>query len=76
MPSDPSGIEQGALDEGFLKWAKQSIYRIGQSDTFGCKNCKVKDDIHGMTRHPCSGLLRKLANRTGKEKGGSEESIV
>lgn len=75
-PSYPSGIEQGALDEGFLKWVKQSIYRIGQSDTFGCKNCKVKDDIHGMTRHPCSGLLRKLATRTGKEKGGSEESIV
>jgi hypothetical protein len=29
------------------------IYRIGQTDLWGCKNCKFKDDIWFMKKHPC-----------------------
>jgi hypothetical protein len=45
------------LDQDF-KQVKESIYRIGQSDRWGCKHCKIKDDIWFMEKHKCSGLLK------------------
>jgi hypothetical protein len=32
-----------------------SIYRLGHSDTWACKNCKLTGDIHFMTHHICRG---------------------
>ena len=32
-----------------------AIYRLGCADTWACKNCKIKDDIHFMHIHDCSG---------------------
>jgi hypothetical protein len=29
-----------------------SIYRLGHSDLFGCRNCKVKGDKPFMMKHP------------------------
>jgi hypothetical protein len=29
------------------------IYRVGRTDIWGCKNCKFKDDIWFMMKHPC-----------------------
>jgi hypothetical protein len=31
------------------------IYRLGHSDTFACKDCKQKGDIHYMKQHNCRG---------------------
>jgi hypothetical protein len=56
---------QGQQDEGFFKEVKQSIYRLGQTDTWGCRNCKIKDDKWGMQKYPCSGLLKTLAKPSG-----------
>jgi hypothetical protein len=33
----------------------KAIYRIGHSDNFGCKNCKVRGDRFFMEAHACSG---------------------
>jgi hypothetical protein len=38
---------------------KNNIYRLGNSDTWACKECKVKDDRHFMKQHPCKGVLKK-----------------
>ena len=32
---------------------KPIIYRLGDSDTWGCKNCRLKGDIHEMRNHVC-----------------------
>ena len=29
------------------------IYRVGRTDIWGCKNCKFKDYIWFMMKHPC-----------------------
>jgi hypothetical protein len=34
----------------------QNIYRIGHSDKWACKNCKIVDDIWFMQVHNCRGL--------------------
>ena len=31
----------------------ETIYRIGRSDNFGCKNCKVRGDRFFMEAHVC-----------------------
>ena len=46
------------LDQDFFKRVKESIFRIGQSDRWGCKYCKIKDDIWFMEKHKCSGLQK------------------
>ena len=33
-----------------------SMYRIGKTDIWGCNNCKMRDDIWFMQKHPCRGL--------------------
>jgi hypothetical protein len=45
-PSGPS--EQSATIT-----EKESIYRLGHSDTWACKNCKQKDDKWFMQKHNC-----------------------
>jgi hypothetical protein len=32
----------------------KTIYRIGNTDSWACKNCKQKDDIWYMKQHNCS----------------------
>jgi hypothetical protein len=50
-PSEPSA------DEAVEQQIPNSIYRIGRSDLFACKNCKVKGDKPFMMKHPqhCKG---------------------
>ena len=38
---------------------KKNIYRIGNSDTWACKECKIKDDKWFMKQHQCKGVLKK-----------------
>jgi hypothetical protein len=38
---------------------KSNLYRIGNTDTIGCYNCKMKDDRWFMNNHPCSGSISK-----------------
>ena len=33
----------------------ESIFRIGNTDSFGCPNCKLKGDKWFMQEHNCSG---------------------
>jgi hypothetical protein len=44
QPSQPS-----------LQSIGQSIYRIGNTDSWACKNCKQRDDKWYMQKHLCSG---------------------
>ena len=32
---------------------KPLVYRLGDSDTWGCENCRLKGDIHEMRNHVC-----------------------
>ena len=32
-----------------------NIYRLGNSDTWACHGCKIKNDIHFMKQHKCKG---------------------
>ena len=38
---------------------KKNIYRLGNSDTWACKECKIKGDRHFMKQHFCKGILKK-----------------
>lgn len=38
-----------------VKETKGSIYRLGDSDLFGCKDCKILADRIFMESHDCSG---------------------
>jgi hypothetical protein len=54
--SDPSGqvIEESSTMEP--QKVPDSIYRLGHSDLFACKNCKAKGDKWFMMKHlPCCG---------------------
>jgi hypothetical protein len=42
-----AGMEKSMFPEG--------VYRIGMTDTIGCKFCNVKDDKWGMAKHKCNG---------------------
>jgi hypothetical protein len=35
-----------------------NLYRIGNTDLWGCTNCNIKDDRWFMMKHPCRGLER------------------
>jgi hypothetical protein len=49
VPSEsPCSVRQ-ALQES------NSIYRLGRTDTWACKNCRQKGDIHFMKQHYCKG---------------------
>jgi len=45
-----SQVDSAANTEDVTK----AIYRIGNTDTWACKNCKQKDDIWYMKQHNCS----------------------
>jgi len=51
-PSEPSGSESvsGSYKDLNISY---TIYRLGHSDIFGCKNCKVKGDKFFMGTHFC-----------------------
>jgi hypothetical protein len=51
LPSEPSANEVAEQQ------IPDSIYRIGRSDLFACKNCKIKGDKPFMMKHPqyCKG---------------------
>jgi len=38
---------------------KKNMFRIGNSDIWACKECKVKDDKWFMKQHQCKGVLKK-----------------
>jgi hypothetical protein len=38
---------------------KPNLYRMGNTDTIGCRECKVKGDKWFMNKHHCRGLERK-----------------
>lgn len=44
---------------------RPTIYRIGNTDRFGCEGCRIKADRHAMENHQCSGSLKR------KSKGKS-----
>jgi hypothetical protein len=41
-----------------------SIYRIGNTDRFGCESCKVKGDKWAMEDHNCSRSLKKSKDKS------------
>ena len=47
---DPKVIQENIEEEPFPNY----IYRIGRTDIWACKNCKIKDDIWFMKKHPCT----------------------
>jgi len=51
-PSEPSGSESVSGSHKDLN-ISSTIYRLGHSDIFGCKNCKVKGDKFFMESHIC-----------------------
>ncbi len=63
-PSQPSP------NEATEQQLQNSIYRLGHSDLFGCKNCKVKGDKPFMMKHPqnCKGAVTKRNNDGGDKK--------
>ena len=46
-PNDPNDLLHTSYDQ------KPIIYRLGDSDTWGCKNCRLRGDIHEMRDHVC-----------------------
>ncbi len=39
---------------------RTDIFRIGHSDDFGCRGCKMKGDKWFMQKHPCRGSSKEL----------------
>ena len=35
----------------------ESIYRLGHSDKWACRNCNLRDDKWGMIKHHCKGSI-------------------
>ena len=62
-PSEPSGSESVSDFHKNLN-TSNTIYRLGHSDIFGCKNCKVKGDKFLMEVHACkpSKIKKDLSN--------------
>ncbi|HEY7082377.1 MAG TPA: hypothetical protein VH500_22025 [Nitrososphaeraceae archaeon] len=56
-PSEPSESDFGSGFHNNLN-ISNTIYRLGHSDIFGCKNCKVKGDKFFMETHAC-----KISNK-------------
>jgi hypothetical protein len=38
-----------------LEHGTSTIYRLGQSDTFACQNCRIRGDKWFMGQHECNG---------------------
>jgi hypothetical protein len=57
-PSEPSVSVSGESSAATLQQTEQvskSIYRLGHSDTWACKNCRQKGDKWYMRQHLCRG---------------------
>jgi hypothetical protein len=57
-PSEPSEPSAKVLEESSTAITQQvpeSIYRLGHSDNWACKNCILKGDKWFMQQHPCRG---------------------
>jgi hypothetical protein len=67
-PNEPA--ETIRLDQDFFRQVKESIFRIGRSDRWGCKHCKIKDDIWFMEKHKCSGLLKIIEKASRLKTNG------
>lgn len=37
-----------------------NLYRIGNTDLWGCTNCNIKDDKWFMMKHPCRGINKNV----------------
>lgn len=53
-----SDLSTGTFDPQIIN----SIYRIGETDLWLCKNCKIKGDKWYMMKHPCQGNKNKKRN--------------
>ena len=51
-PSEPS-CSNSVSDFPRNLITPNTIYRLGHSDNFGCKNCKIKGDKFFMDAHLC-----------------------
>jgi hypothetical protein len=60
----PPELSELSADDAEEQQIPNSIYRIGHSDLFGCKSCKVKGDKPFMMKHP------------GNHKIGGDSEIV
>ena len=60
-PSEPSGSKSLSDFHKDLN-TSNTIYRLGHSDIFGCKNCKVKGDKFFMESHACKISKSKNSN--------------
>jgi hypothetical protein len=43
---------------------KKNIYRIGNSDTWSCKECKIKGDKWFMKQHQCKGVMKNYEKQS------------
>ena len=59
LPSPNEAIEQQIPN---------SIYRLGHSDLFACKSCKVKGDKWFMLTHPDNCKARNSQNKPGGDR--------
>jgi hypothetical protein len=62
--SDSVCQESKAPTEAMSSNLSKTIYRLGHSDIFACKNCKLSGDIWFMQKHICS--MSKKGNGSGK----------
>jgi hypothetical protein len=54
--SDASDTYDAAADLQFSsEQESRNIFRLGQSDTWACENCKQKGDVHYMKGRLCRG---------------------
>ena len=55
-PSEPSAIKLTTNAATTTATATNiAVYRLGGTDTWACRNCKIKADKHFMQIHDCSG---------------------
>ena len=53
-PSQPSQPSSGVTAADNTGDVSKTNYRIGNTDSWACKNCKQRDDIWYMKQHNCS----------------------
>ena len=53
-PSQPSQHPPQATSTTNIGDVSKTIHRIGNTDSWACKNCKQRDDIWYMKQHNCS----------------------
>jgi hypothetical protein len=58
-PSCPShkNLEYSSNPNSDIVIIPDSIYRLGHSDKWACKNCNIRDDKWYMIKHHCKGAM-------------------